>query len=102
AAEKEHVKRDDKGAVVYPNVAGGAANLRGFASRVWIKGLLNPDLVSKITFGEPQHWTDPKVAAVKEHPDNFKRPIDAPYFGNTNHKTGRMATWVKQHAELLS
>jgi len=49
-----------------------AANLNGFASRAWIKGLLNPE-----------HIASPA------------------YFGNTNHKMGRMATWVKQNAEML-
>jgi ubiquinol-cytochrome c reductase cytochrome b subunit len=49
-----------------------APNLRGFASRAWIKGLLNP-----VQIAGPA------------------------YFGNTNHKSGRMATWVKQHAEML-
>ncbi len=49
-----------------------APDLSGFASRAWIKGLLNSE--------------------------QFVGPG---YFGNTNHKTGRMATWVKQHAEML-
>jgi ubiquinol-cytochrome c reductase cytochrome b subunit len=49
-----------------------APNLHGFASRAWIRGLLDP-----------------------------KQIETANYFGNTNHKSGRMATWVKQHAALL-
>ncbi|MCI0357128.1 MAG: cytochrome b N-terminal domain-containing protein [Planctomycetaceae bacterium] len=101
AAAKDQVKRDEKGNVIYPETASGAPNLFGFGSRAWIKGLLNPDALVKISFGEPQPSSNPKIAAVKEHPDNYKRPIDAPYFGNTNHKAGRMATWVKQHAEML-
>ena len=50
----------------------GAPNLHSFASRAWIKGLLDP---AKVT--------------------------SAAYFGNTNHKDGRMATWIAQHAEML-
>ena len=71
----------------------GAPNLYGFASRAWIKGLLNPAEISKLEFGQP----------LPAGPDGKSpgRPVIAPYFGNTNHKTGRMATWVKQHAELL-
>jgi ubiquinol-cytochrome c reductase cytochrome b subunit len=49
-----------------------APNLYGFATRAWIKGLLNPGQITS-----------------------------AAYFGNTAHKTGRMATWLKQHAENL-
>ena len=49
-----------------------APNLHAFASRGWIQGLLDAD----------------QIAA-------------AAYFGNTNHKAGRMATWVDQHAEML-
>jgi len=49
-----------------------APNLHSFASRAWIKGLLDPDKI-----GGPS------------------------YFGNTAHKTGRMATWLKQNADLL-
>jgi ubiquinol-cytochrome c reductase cytochrome b subunit len=87
--------------VVYPEVASGAPNLYGFASRAWIKGMLTPDLISKVAFGQPQPSTDPKIAAVPEHPENFRRPVEAPFFGITNHKSGRMATWVKQHGEML-
>ncbi len=79
----------------------GAPNLFGFATRAWIKGLLNHDELVKVEYGEPKPSTDPKIAADKDHPDNHKRPIVAPYFGNTSHRAGRMATWVRQHAELL-
>jgi mono/diheme cytochrome c family protein len=51
----------------------GAPNLFGFASRAWIKGVLDPAQLAS-----------------------------AAYFGNTSHKTGRMATWLKQHAETLT
>jgi ubiquinol-cytochrome c reductase cytochrome b subunit len=49
-----------------------APDLHGFASRSWIKGLLTPAMIES-----------------------------ASYFGNTAHKTGRMATWLKQHAASL-
>lgn len=52
--------------------ASTAANLSGFASRAWIKALLSAEAING--------------------PD---------YFGNTAHKDGRMATWLKQHAEML-
>jgi ubiquinol-cytochrome c reductase cytochrome b subunit len=49
-----------------------APNMHGFASRGWIKGLLDADQIA-----------------------------GPAYFGNTNHKSGRMATWVKQHNDML-
>jgi ubiquinol-cytochrome c reductase cytochrome b subunit len=49
-----------------------APNLQGFASRTWIKGLLDAEQI-----------------------------VSPAYFGNTNHKAGRMATWVKQHLQML-
>jgi ubiquinol-cytochrome c reductase cytochrome b subunit len=49
-----------------------APKLVGFATRSWIKGLLSGDQIA----GEA-------------------------YFGKTAHKTGRMATWVKQNAASL-
>jgi ubiquinol-cytochrome c reductase cytochrome b subunit len=52
--------------------ADGAPNLFGFASPAWIKGLLNPEQIA-----------------------------GSDYFGNTAHRRGRMATWLKQHAEKL-
>src|SRR5439155_11727999 len=48
-----------------------ASNLFNFATRHWARSLLSEELSG------PQ------------------------YFGNTAHKTGRMATWLKQNAELL-
>jgi predicted dehydrogenase/mono/diheme cytochrome c family protein len=56
-----------------PDEADGGPNLFGFATRTWIKGLLNPEQI-----------------------------VGPAYFGNTNHTEGRMATWVAQHAELLA
>ena len=49
----------------------------------------------------PTRSTNPEIAGDAGHPDNHQRPNISHYFGNTNHKAGRMATWVKQHAELL-
>ncbi len=49
-----------------------APNLHNFASRKWLTSFLNHDQL-----------TGPE------------------FFGNTAHKTGRMATWLKQHAESL-
>ncbi len=49
-----------------------APKLHGFAKRGWIKGLLSGDQIASEA-----------------------------YFGKTAHKTGRMATWLKQHAESL-
>ncbi|MCU0877131.1 MAG: cytochrome b N-terminal domain-containing protein [Pirellulaceae bacterium] len=101
-AGETKVKRDDKGEVVYPPAASGAPNLYGFGSRAWIRGILNPELVSKIEYGEPQPSADPEHAAEADHPENHLRAVLSPYYGNTNHQAGRMATWVKQHASLLA
>ncbi len=95
------VKVSGDGVVSYTDAATGAPNLFGFASRGWIKGLLNADQIDKLSYGAAERSTDPKIAADKDDPENYRRPIDAPYFGNTNHKAGRMAAWVKQHKDLL-
>ncbi|MEX2174741.1 MAG: cytochrome b N-terminal domain-containing protein [Pirellulaceae bacterium] len=60
-------------APVASDKADRAPNLFGFASRGWIKGILDDEQI-----------------------------VSPAYFGNTNHKAGRMATWVKQHAEMLA
>jgi ubiquinol-cytochrome c reductase cytochrome b subunit len=102
SADGKKVERGADGKVVYEDIApNGAPNLFGFGSREWIKGLLDKDLISMIEYGVPVPSTTPEIAADKDHPDNHRQPIKAPYFGNTNHKNGRMATWVKQHAEFL-
>jgi len=49
-----------------------ASNLHGFASRAWLKNLLNVEHLG-----------------------------GSDYFGGTAHKTGRMATWLKQNAASL-
>lgn len=98
------VLRDAKKEVVYDESASasGAPNLFGFGSRAWIRGFLHKDKISAISFGKAVPSTDAKTAADAENPDNHKRPLLADYFGNTHHKTGRMAQWVKSHASYLS
>ena len=97
------VRRDVMDSVSYGNAGppGGAPNLFGFATRGWIKGLLNKDQITAVSTFAAQPSPDAKIAADADHPDNYKRPIYAPYFGNTNLKGGRMAAWVAQHAEML-
>jgi mono/diheme cytochrome c family protein len=51
-------------------VSGTAPAITDFASRRWIRGILDPEAI-------------------------------VPFFGNTAHKSGRMATWVKQNADKL-
>jgi ubiquinol-cytochrome c reductase cytochrome b subunit len=100
-AGKNEVLRDDKGNVVYDTKANGAPNLFGFASRQWLADLLNPAMYQKIEYGEPVPSKDAEIARQKNHPDNFTRPIKAPYFGNTAHRDGRMAAWLDKHIDKL-
>ena len=115
-ARRTIVKRDAKGNVLYPPIpeAIGAPNLYGFASRSWIRGLLDtppsgeqsgesppPRISAPVVVGKPTPAADPAIAADPDNPLNHNRPLLSDYFGNTNHKAGRMATWVKQHAEML-
>lgn len=94
---KNEVVRDDAGNVVYVTNPGGAPNLYGFASRAWIRGLLDPENYKKVEYGEPAPSNDPEIARLKNHPDNHKRPVKTPYFGNTAHRDGRMAQWLDKH-----
>jgi quinol-cytochrome oxidoreductase complex cytochrome b subunit/mono/diheme cytochrome c family protein len=91
------VLRDEKGKVVYDDTPNGAPNLYGFASRPWIAGLLNADNFDKISYGQPVPSKDKDIADQANHPENFKRPITAPYFGNSAHRMGRMVDFVKKH-----
>jgi mono/diheme cytochrome c family protein len=96
------VLRDGAGSPQYEDVEpSGAPNLFGFASRAWIKGLLDKEQIVAVSHFAPERSPDPKVASDSEHSDNHQRAIYAPYFGNTNLRSGRMAAWVAQHDELL-
>ena len=67
-----YVDPDGKDPIKFAVDAPSAPNLHGFASRKWIAGLLAPEKI-----------------------------VSAEYFGNTAHKEGRMAQWLKKHAENL-
>ncbi|WP_425618375.1 cytochrome b N-terminal domain-containing protein [Anatilimnocola sp. NA78] len=97
------VVRDAAGNVVYDESLpySGAPNLFGFASRDWIKGFLTPEKLTAVSVGTPSPSPDPKIAPLKEHPDNHLKPITADYFGHTNHREGRMVEWLKSHAADL-
>ena len=62
----------DNGNASQSTRSSSAPNLHGFASRDWVRGLLNGEKL-----------------------------VGPDYFGNTAHKEGRMAKWVQAHAELL-
>lgn len=95
-AAKPEVARSADGQVQYDEPGATAPNLFGFASRDWIKGLLDKDQISAVSF-EPVPATDERVKDQADHPANHRRRVLSPYFGNTAHKNGRMAEWVKQH-----
>lgn len=82
------IQRDEEGNVVYDTSPSGAPNLYGVGTRAWLRGFLNPELISKIEYREP-------VNPQEGDPESFRREIvDAPYFGNTAHREGEMATFV--------
>jgi ubiquinol-cytochrome c reductase cytochrome b subunit len=58
--------------ILPPAGPSSAPNLFGFASRSWVKNLLNAEQI-----------------------------VGPNYFGQTAHKMGRMATWLKQHTDSL-
>jgi quinol-cytochrome oxidoreductase complex cytochrome b subunit/mono/diheme cytochrome c family protein len=101
--ESLKVERDASGNVVYPETLpySGAPNLFGFGSREWLAGFLDPDKIDAVTIGEATSSPDQKIADQKDHPENHLKPIIADYFGNTNHRHGRMATWLKTHGKEL-
>ena len=76
---------DDGSKIPLPNAA---PNLYGFASREWLRGLLNPQKIAA-------HTIDTDTYQVR----------DAPYFGNTRHRVMRedegMAWYVKTHLANL-
>ncbi|HUE71378.1 MAG TPA: cytochrome b N-terminal domain-containing protein [Pirellulaceae bacterium] len=100
-AAKDKIKRDEAGNAAYDPPGLGAPNLYGFGTRQWIKGLLDPQQIVAVNFEKLPPASDPQLAAQQDHPDNHRRMVAAPYFGNTAHKEGRMAKWVEAHAELL-
>ena len=67
---------------------GGAPNLFGFASRDWIRGLLDPEkIAAPVVIGKPSRQPTRNRQTDLE---NHNRPLLSDYFGNTNHKAGRM------------
>lgn len=97
------VERDASGNVIYPPALpyAGAPNLYGFGSREWLAGFLDPEKIAAVSVGEASPSTNPEVAKEKDHPENHLKPITADYFGHTNHRDGRMVTWLKSHAKEL-
>lgn len=95
----DEVERTEDGKVVYDDPPLGAPNLYRFGSREWVRGILNKDLISKVEFEAVPG--DARMADLPDHPENHRRRIVSPYFGNTAHRNGRMATWVKQHVESI-
>ncbi|QDU97276.1 cytochrome b N-terminal domain-containing protein [Lignipirellula cremea] len=94
--EPARVVRKD-GKVLYEDPSLGAANLYRFASREWLEGLLDPEQISRRDVLEPEKSSDPKIAEEEDNPANYRRRIVSPYFGDTAHKDGRMAEWVKSY-----
>lgn len=85
---------DAEGKEVYGEIPlNGAPNLYGFGSREWLAGLFDKDKISAVAFTEftlPKDKKDPK--------EKKARRIHSDYFGNTSHRTGRMAEWLVKHA----
>ncbi|MGI8982217.1 MAG: cytochrome b N-terminal domain-containing protein [Pirellulaceae bacterium] len=98
------IEKNAKGEPVYDPVpiGSGAPNLYGFASRAWLRGFLNPQKIAALPVpGKPSPAKNPGIAAIADHAENHNRPLlGADYFGNTNHRDGRMVKWVKEHIKL--
>jgi mono/diheme cytochrome c family protein len=92
---------DESGKPKYDAFTSGAPNLFGFGSRKWIEKMLDHAAYTKLEFGEPQPSSDPVIAAKPEHPDNYKRPVIADYFGATKHKSGDMANFLEGDGKEL-
>ena len=102
AGDTLKVERDASGNIVYPALPySGAPNLFGFGSREWLAGFLDPEKIAAVSIGEPQSSPDRRIGDQEDHPENHLKPITADYFGNTNHRDGRMVTWLKAHAKDL-
>lgn len=100
-ATGKKVLRDESGKVKYDEFKSGAPNLFGFGSQRWIENLLDHAAYTKLEFGEPQPSSDPTIAEDSDHPDNYKRPVIADYFGGTKHKSGDMAGFLEGDGKEL-
>jgi len=90
------VARDDKGNVQFQ--PSGAPNLYGFGSRAWIRGLLDKQKIAHVKIEE---LLKPADAAKENNPLRYlSEAFDAPYFGNTAHVNGDMASYVKNDMEF--
>ena len=98
------IDKDAKGQPIYDKIpiGSGAPNLFGFASREWLRGFLNPDKIAAPPVpGKPTAAKNPAIGAIADHAENHNRPLlGADYFGNTNHRDGRMVKWVQGHVKL--
>jgi quinol-cytochrome oxidoreductase complex cytochrome b subunit/mono/diheme cytochrome c family protein len=98
------IVKDAKGKPVYDKLVpgNGAPNLFGFASREWLRGFLDPvKIAAAPQLGKPAPAKNPTIASMADHPENHNRPlVGADYFGNTNHREGRMVKWVTEHVRL--
>ncbi|MFM2093934.1 MAG: hypothetical protein RIS70_1058, partial [Planctomycetota bacterium] len=99
SGSSDEVERDGDGGVVYDEPPPGAPNLFGFGSRQWVRGILDKSLITKLEFVAVE--AGPGAAEKPEHPESHRRRVVSPYFGNTAHRNGRMATWVKGHIESI-
>jgi ubiquinol-cytochrome c reductase cytochrome b/c1 subunit len=95
------VVRDAEGKVAYDKFESGAPNLFGFGTRRWLERMLDHAAYTKLEFGEPQPASDPVIADQPDHPDNYKRPVIADYFGGTKHKSGDMANFLSDNGKEL-
>ena len=85
------VARDKDGKVEYQ--PSGAPNLYGFGSRAWLRGFLDKKKISHVKY---EDLLQPKDSAKENNPLRYLREaFEAPYFGNTKHRTGGMAEYVE-------
>jgi len=90
------VARDKHGNVEFQ--PSGAPNLYGFGSRAWIRGLLDKTKIAHVKIDDLLKPTD---AAKENNPLRYlSEAFDAPYFGNTAHRTGDMASYVIEDMEF--
>jgi quinol-cytochrome oxidoreductase complex cytochrome b subunit/mono/diheme cytochrome c family protein len=89
------VARDDKDNVEFQ--PSGAPNLYGFGSRAWIRGLLDKSKIAHVRIDE---LLKPKDAKENNPLRYLGEAFDAPYFGNTKHRSGDMAIFVTEDMEF--